>query len=45
MAGVMAVAAIVALLGLRAGVQEEAAAARTEPEAIRSPDMAASEDP
>jgi EmrB/QacA subfamily drug resistance transporter len=44
MAGVMAVAAIVALLGLRYGVQEEAAAG---PEAgtVRSPDLARSEDP
>jgi len=44
MAGVMAVAAVVALLGLRFGVQEEAV---SEPvaEAVRSPDMAPSEDP
>jgi EmrB/QacA subfamily drug resistance transporter len=44
MAGVMAVAAIVALLGLRAGVQEEVPAAGPD-EAVRSPDMARSEDP
>ncbi|HEV2240072.1 MAG TPA: MFS transporter [Streptosporangiaceae bacterium] len=44
MAAVMAVAAIVAQLGLRYGVQEEAA---PEPEAgaVRSPDLARSEDP
>jgi MFS family permease len=44
MAGVMAVAAIVALVGLRYGVQEEAVA-RPEAEAVPSPDLARSEDP
>ena len=44
MAGVMAVAAIVALLGLRYGVQEEAVAGPAA-EAVREPDMAPSEDP
>jgi MFS family permease len=44
MAGVMALAAIVALVGLRYGVQEEAVA-RPEAEAVRSPGMARSEDP
>jgi hypothetical protein len=44
MAAVMAVAAIVALLGLRYGVQEEAAPG-PEAGAVRSPDLARSEDP
>jgi hypothetical protein len=44
MAGVMAVAAIVALVGLRYGVQEEAVAA-PEAAAVRSPGMAGSDDP
>jgi EmrB/QacA subfamily drug resistance transporter len=44
MAGVMAVAAIVALVGLRYGVQEEAVV-RPGAEAVPSPDMARSEDP
>jgi EmrB/QacA subfamily drug resistance transporter len=44
MAGVMAVAAIVAFLGLRAGVQEEVPAG-PEAEAVGSPDMARFEDP
>jgi len=44
MAGVMAAAAIVALLGLRYGVQEEAVAGPAA-EAVREPDMAPSEDP
>jgi hypothetical protein len=44
MAGVMAVAAIVALLGLRYGVQEEAVAG-PEAAAVRSPGLAHSEDP
>jgi EmrB/QacA subfamily drug resistance transporter len=45
MAGVMAVAAIVAVVGLRRGVQEEAAAPGTAAAAgARSPDLARSED-
>jgi EmrB/QacA subfamily drug resistance transporter len=44
MAGVMAVAAVVALLGLRFGVQEEALASGPEAEPMRSPDLARSED-
>jgi MFS family permease len=44
MAGVMAVAAIVAFLGLRAGVQQEVPGAGPDAEAVRSPDMARSED-
>jgi EmrB/QacA subfamily drug resistance transporter len=43
MAGVMAVAAIAAVVGLRAGVQEEAAPAAAEP-AVPSPGLARSED-
>ncbi len=45
MAGIMAVAAIVAFVGLRAGAQEEVAAAGTEPEAARAPYRAATDDP
>jgi hypothetical protein len=44
MAAVMAVAAIVALLGLRYGVQEEAAPG-PEARAVGSPGLARSEDP
>jgi EmrB/QacA subfamily drug resistance transporter len=40
MAGVMAAATIVALLGLRRGAQEDVAASETDAEATRSPDMA-----
>src|SRR5260370_6194848 len=43
MAGVMAVAAIVAVVGLRRGVQQEAAAP-AEAAGARSPDLARSED-
>jgi hypothetical protein len=45
MAGVMALAAIMALLGLRAGVQEEVPAASPDAEAVRSPDMAHTAEP
>jgi len=37
MAGIMAVAAVVAVVGLRAGVQEESDATRAEPQANPSP--------
>jgi EmrB/QacA subfamily drug resistance transporter len=40
MAGIMAVAAVVALIGLRAGVQQEADAAGTDPEGSHSPPAA-----
>ena len=45
MAGVMALAAVAALLGLRAGVQEEVPAASPDAEALRSPDLARTEEP
>jgi EmrB/QacA subfamily drug resistance transporter len=46
MAGIMAVAALVALLGLRRGVQDEAAEAGTDPEKqTHSPDAASTADP
>jgi EmrB/QacA subfamily drug resistance transporter len=45
MAGVMALAAIVALLGLRAGVQEEVPAASPDAEAVRFTDLARTEEP
>jgi len=44
MAAIMAVAAVVALLGLRSGVQEEPAAAEADAEAGRQADLARSED-
>ena len=44
MAGVMAVATIVALVGLRAGVQQEVAAAATDQEAIRLADVTGADD-
>ena len=45
MAGVMAAAAIVALSGLRAGVQKEDAAAGTDQEVAHSPDVASADAP
>ena len=44
MAGIMAAAAIVALVGLRAGLQQEVAAAGPGAEASRSPDLAGADD-
>ena len=44
MAGIMAAAAVVALVGLRSGLQQEVAAAGPDAEASRSPDLAGADD-
>ena len=44
MAGIMAAAAVVALVGLRFGLQQEVAAAGPDAEASRSPDLAGADD-
>jgi hypothetical protein len=44
MAGIMAAAAVVALVGLRFGLQQDVAAAGPEDEASRSPDLAGADD-